>query len=308
MEDGQRQNRRGLATGGLFFFETIFLLALVATSVPGVVLAIRALREIRGSGGKLAGLSRARFSVLAWLALPAGFFGLGGIFTLFADNGVPPYWRNLLAALLLATSALGVMTIRQFIRWTRDSSASAPDIRRHVWRFVAAVFLAGVCVIAYVREEKATRNSYGVPTGNRATIKMNILPGKMVEFRIVRIDVSGKETPLGIEGRIPAPVSSSIQADFTVSTTERWKQSPRQEIVVRCETASGEIYRKSAFLDDQWKFPASAYGQSQMFSMKQDRMELATRSNWLGKTVETLYFETIASTHTETAPALEKQP
>ncbi len=277
-------------------------------AILGFDFGVRAVREIRSSGGKLAGLKRAIASVLSWPALLVMLMVFSAISMMFADNGVATVWRMLLAVLLLVTSGLGVVMIVRIFRRTRDHRPAAGSVGAHVWRFAATASVAAVCVFAYVREERATREAYLDPTGTKWTIGMDILSRKMVDFRVVRIDLDGNETPLGIEGTIAAPVGGNVQAEFTLVATNRWKESSRQKIEAGYEVASGEAYRKSVYLDDHWKFTTSGNGRSQMLSMKQDRMEVATRSNWLGKKVETLYFETVASTHTEPAPAVEKHP
>lgn len=304
--EASHSQSRSLLPGELLF-AGVFFLFLIGIALPGTMLAMRALREIRGSGGRLAGFKRASFALLTWPAVLVAVFAVGGISVMSADNGVGTVWRIVFAIPLLATSGLGVVMLLRVFRWMKDSGPAAASFSAHVWRFAAAASVAAVCVFAYVLEERATRKAYLVLGGTKATIEMNILPGKMVDFRIVRIDENGQETPVGIEGTIAAPAGRNVQAEFTLVTTDRWKESSLQKIEASCETASGETFRKSAFLDDHWKFTTSGKGRSQMFSMKQQRFEVATRSNWLGKKVETLYLETIASTQTEPAPAVEKK-
>ncbi len=304
-----RQSERGAMPqngSSIAIMPILFLIGIIV--LPGTLLGMRALREIRGSGGKLAGLTRSSFAVLTWPTLIFAPLALASFTTISADSGVATVWRILLGTLLIATCALGVVTFRRFIRWTSNSLPAAPGISAHVRRFAATAAVAAVCVFAYVREERATRKSFLEPTGTRWTIEMEILPRKMMDFRVVRVDIAGKETALGVEGTITAPVDRNVHAKFTVTTTERWKGSPRQKIEVSYAVPSGDTYTRSVFLDEHWKFTTSGTGRSQMFSMKQQRIEIATRSNWLGEKVETLYLETIASEHTAPAPAVEKQP
>jgi tRNA A-37 threonylcarbamoyl transferase component Bud32 len=300
--------QRGMMPVGVFILAAFFLVLLGATAGVGMLFGARAGREIRSSRGKLAGLKRAVVSALSWPALLMMLMLLGAIATLFADNGVGTVWRMLLVVLLLIASGLDVVMILRTLRWIKDPSPAAAKLSGHVWRFAASAVVAAICVIAYIREERVTRAAYLEPSGTKVTVDMSIPAGKMQTYRVVRIDLEGAETSVDIDGSISAPVDQNLQTRLMVTTTDRWKESPRQKIEASYQALSGEIYKKSAFLDDHWKFTTSGEMRAPMDG-KKDRLELATRHNWLGKKVETLYLENVDSTNTPLpAPAVEKQP
>jgi hypothetical protein len=168
--------------------------------------------------------------------------------------------------------------------------------------------VAAVCVVAYVREERATREAYLDPSVTSTTFDLNIPAGKTLTYRVVRIDLKGNETPVDIDGSIVAPVDQHLHTRLVVTTTDRWKESPRQKMEASYQGLSGKTYKETVFLDDHWKFTTEGEGNAPMDG-KKDRLELATRYDWLGKKVETLYFETVDSANTPIpAPAVEKQP
>ncbi len=293
------------------YWTMVVLQLLIFLGVPAILgfgFGVRAVREIRSSGGKLAGLKRAIASVLSWPALLVMLMVFSAISMMFADNGVGTVWRMLLVVLLLVTSGLGVVMIQRVFRWVKDPRPAAASVSAHVWRFVATASVAAICVIAYVREERATRKAYFDPSVTSTTFDLNIPAGKTLTYRVVRIDLKGNETPVDIDGSIVAPVDQHLHTRLVVTTTDRWKESSRQKMEARYQGLSGANYKKSAFLDDHWKFTTEGEGNAPM-NGKKDRLELATRYNWLGRKVETLYFETLDSTHSAIpAPAVEKRP
>jgi len=307
------KKQTGFGSGGLFIFATIFLLFLVSTAGPGIVLAVRALGRIRNSGGTLAGFTRAIVAALTWpalLVLTMAGYGLAAI--------VRPgdLLTLLLGVLLLAASGLGVVMMRKVILWVRNSGAAGSP-RRHVWLFAATAFIAVICMGANIRGSEKLQfvmryksdSADSEKSGAKTELKMNVAAGKMMTFQVVRIDEQGKETPVALSGVIHAPTDRDFEATLTVTSTESKKSGVRQELSLGYRVFTGERYSETVSLDDKWTFRLSGQGSSQIFEGNKKRIELGTRNDLFGKKVETLYIEIIGSTLPGApAPAIEKQP
>ena len=281
----------GMRDRNAFFFPWLFVFLIVATAGPGTMLAMRALREIRSSGGRLAGLKRAMFAALAWPCLLTMFMTGVGISTLSRDSSVSTVWRLLMGMLLLAGGGLGVVMARQVWRWIEQAPA-VKTLHGHVWRFGVTTLVALLCLGAYVRQKNASMEAYLEPRGTKMTAEVTIAAGRKLQFRIIRVDAEGKVTPLELDGVIHAPEGHHLRTTLEIVTTDRWKESTRQQIETSYQAPDGKTYSRSVFLDDVWIFNASGKGAWQFTEGEKQRYELATRQDWFGRKTETLYIET----------------
>jgi hypothetical protein len=282
MRDG-----RDLSLLGVFV-----LTVLAATTVPGTMLAMRALREIRSTGGKVAGFKRAMTAALAWPSILVVFMSCLGISIVFQESGVSTAWRLLVSSLLLAAGGLGVLMVRQTFRWMKDAHPAIP-LSGHVWRSSAAALLAFVCLGAYVRQREASMKAYLEPSGTKMTMELNLPAGKTMSFRIVRVNARGEASPLELGGTISAPDDRHLHTTLEIVSTSRWKESDRQKLEASYNIINGQTNSRSVFLDEDWKFNTSGKGSSPLMEGEKQRDELATRYDWLGRKVETLYVEIV---------------
>jgi hypothetical protein len=255
------------------------------------MLAMRALREIRSSGGRLAGSKRAMFAALAWPCLLTMFMTGVGISTLSRDSSVSTVWRLLMGMLLLAGGGLGVVMARQVWRWMEQAPA-VKALHGHVWRFGVTALVALLCLGAYVRQKNASTDAYLEPRGTKMTAEVTIAAGRKLQFRLIRADAEGKVTPLELNGVIHTPEDQNLRTTLEIVTTDRWKESTCQQIEASYHAPNGKSYSRSVFLDDVWIFNTSGKGAWQFTEGEKQRYELATRQDWFGRKVETLYIET----------------
>ena len=284
----------GMRDRNAFFFPWLFVFLIVATAGPGTMLAMRALREIRSSGGRLAGLKRAMFAALAWPCLLTMFMTGLGIYTLSRDSSVSTVWRLLMGLLLLAGGGLGVVMARQVWRWIEQAPAMKA-LHGHVWRFGVTTIVALLCLGTYVRQKNVSAQAYLEPRGTKMNAEVTIAAGKMLQFRLVRVDAEGKVTRLELDGVIHAPEGHHLRTTLEIVTTERWKGSERQQIVASYQALDGKTYSRSVFLDDAWEFNTSGKGEWQFVEGEKQRYELATRHDWFGRKLETLYVEEVVA-------------
>ncbi len=278
---------------GMFFPQhVLFLFLLAVTAGPGTMLAIRALREICRTGGKLAGFTRAMIAALTWPSLLIVFMTCVGISTLSYDSSVSTVWRLLMGLLLLTGSGLGVVMVRQVWRGMKQAPA-VKALHGHVWRFGVTALVALLCLGAYVRQKNASMDAYLDPSGTKMSAEVSIAAGKKLQFRLIRVDAEGKVTPLELEGVIHAPEAQDIRTTLEIVTTDRWKESARQHIEASYQAPDGKTYSRSVFLDDVWKFNTSGKGAWQFVEGEKQRYELATRADWMGRKLETLYVEEV---------------
>jgi len=284
----------GMRDRNAFFFPWLFVFLIVATAGPGTMLAMRALREIRSSGGRLAGLKRAMFAALAWPCLLTMFMTGVGISTLSRDSSVSAVWRLLMGLLLLVGGGLGVVMARQVWRWIEQAPAMKA-LHGHVWRFGVTTIVALLCLGTYVRQKNVSAQAYLEPRGTKMNAEVTIAAGKMLQFRLVRVDAEGKVTRLELDGVIHAPEGHHLRTTLEIVTTERWKGSERQQIVASYQALDGKTYSRSVFLDDAWEFNTSGKGEWQFVEGEKQRYELATRHDWFGRKLETLYVEEVVA-------------
>jgi tRNA A-37 threonylcarbamoyl transferase component Bud32 len=281
----------GMQGRNAFFFPWFFVILIVATAGPGTMLAMRALREIRSSEGRLAGLKRAMFAALAWPCLLTMFMTGVGISTLSRDSSVSTVWRLLMGMLLLAGGGLGVVMARQVWRWMEQAPA-VKALHGHVWRFGVTALVALLCLGAYVRQKNASMEAYLEPHGTKMTAEVTIAAGRKLQFRLIRADAEGKVTPLELNGIIHTPEDQNLRTTLEIVTTDRWKESTRQQIEASYHAPNGKSYSRSVFLDDVWIFNTSGKGAWQFTEGEKQRYELATRQDLFGRKTETLYIET----------------
>jgi hypothetical protein len=274
------------------FFSWLFVFLIVATAGPGTMLAMRALREIRSSGGRLAGSKRAMFAALTWPCLLTLFMTWVGISTLSLESSVSAVWRLLMGILLLAGGGLGVVMAREVWRWMEQAPA-VKAMHGHVWRFGITTIVALLCLSAYVRHQNVSEQAFLEPRGTKMTAEVKIAAGKKLQFRLIRVDAEGKVTPLELEGVIQSPEGQNLRTTLEIVTTERWKKSPRQQIEASYQAPEGKTYSRSVFLDDAWEFTPSVKGEWQFVEGERQRYELATRHDWIGRKLETLYVEEV---------------
>jgi hypothetical protein len=259
------------------------------------MLAVRALREIRSAGGKMAGFKRSIVAALTWPALLVVFMAVYGLREIVNDSGVSIVWRILLCLVLLGASGLGVVMMRQVFRWMQNPrSEETPS--RHVWRFATIAFVAVLCVGAFIPHKASSLAAYRQPSGTKGTWKLTVGAGKMTTFRVVRVNAHGNETPLEIGGTILAPFDRDFHTTLEIVCTDRWKENSRQQLTASYPAFSGQTYSRTAFLDDKWRFVTSGNDSLPQLEGQKERFELATRHDWFGRRLETLYVETVAAT------------
>jgi tRNA A-37 threonylcarbamoyl transferase component Bud32 len=280
----------GMRDRNAFFFPWFFVFLIVATAGPGTMLAMRALREIRSSGGRLAGLKRAMLAALAWPSLLVVFMTCVGISTMSHESSVSTFWRLLVGLLLLTSGALGMVMVRQVWCWMKQTP-TVKVLHGHVWRFGVTALVALLCLGAYDRQKNAFMDAYLEPHGTKMTAEVTIAAGKKLQFRLIRVDAEGKVTSLELQGVILAPEAQDLRTTLEIVTTDGWKESARQQIVASYRAPNGKTYSHSVFLDDVWTFNTSGSGSWQFVEGEKQRYELATRYDWMGRKLETLYVE-----------------
>jgi serine/threonine protein kinase len=272
---------------------SLFLIAI--TAIPGTIFALRTLRLLRSPDSNPAGLKRSIISALAWPAIVVALMLAFAIATAFADNAVGTVWRMLLAALLIVASGLGITTIAGLFRSMSARPPAAAPTRPRIWPFATAASLALLCSAAYLLKVRSSNDSYLHPSGTRMAMDISLPPGTSLSYQLIRVSSDGHESPMDINGRIFAPPDSPLLASLVVLTTARWKNSALQQIEISHHSPTGSTSRKTIQLDDPWKFTSSGSAHLQLTQGLKERAELASRSNWYGKKLESLYLVTVAS-------------
>ena len=277
-----------MVPGGLLILAAVFLLLLAAAIVPGAVLAMRALREIRSSGGEKGGFMRAIVAALSWPAILVVAMTSFGIAALIAESDERNLWRTLLGFLLLAASGTGVVMIRKIHGWAKSAHSVEWPLKQ-VWRFAAAAFVALACLGVSLRGSSKAANSE--PSGTKMELKTLVAAGKKATFRVVRINAEGNETPVELGGSIFSAGEQDFHTTLQIISKDSKKNGVRQELSASYTALSGETYSKTVFLDEKWKFNTSGRGSSQLIEGNKERFELATRDDWRGKKLESLFIE-----------------
>jgi hypothetical protein len=125
---------------------------------------------------------------------------------------------------------------------------------------------------------------------------MTIGAGTTLHFKVIRVDAEGKETPLELQSSLSAPDDQHLHTTLEVGLTDRWKKSDRQKLTAVLPGLHGDKYSRSVYLDDIWEVSRVEEGTE---STGDQRFELATRHDWMGRKRETLYIET---SHTKKQP------
>ena len=183
---------------------------------------------------------------------------------------------------------------RQIWRWMEQAPA-VKALHGHVWRFGITTIVALLCLGAYVRQKNASMDAYLEPRGTKMNAEVTIAAGKKLQFRLVRVDAEGKVTPLELDGVIHAPEGHHLRTTLEIVTTDQWKESTRQHIEARYQSLDGKSYSRSVFLDDAWEFNTSGKGEWQFVEGEKQRYELATRHDWFGRKLETIYVEEVVA-------------
>jgi tRNA A-37 threonylcarbamoyl transferase component Bud32 len=278
--------------GGLLIITALVALLIAAMAGTGILLATRALREIRTSGGKLAGFTRAMVAALTWPALIVISVAVVGLAVLISGISERDALLLLIAVFLLTESWIGVAMMRRVHAWAK--SPSSPSPQKYVWSFAGVACLTSLCfVLFYLAPSKPVTPQ---PSGTRMELKTMVAAGKMVTFRVVRIDAEGNETPLELGGSILPPAGRDFHTTLKIVSTQPRNSGERQKLSASYTAPSGETFSKSISLDEKWKFHTAAKGASQVIEGNKERLELATRDDWRGKKVETLYVELTGTT------------
>lgn len=266
------------------------LLLIVPMAGLGVMFAKRSLLQIREAEGKLAGVTRAKFAALAWPWLLSVLMFGAGIFTLFDENVLGMIWKLSVSLLLLSSSVLGVIMSFRVSRWVRDESHSKP-VRGYVWRFVITAVIALICLGSYIGQRSQSLKSYLHEHGATMRAKIRVAAGATMRFQLIRVDAEGKETPLEMQSSISAPENQDLYAELKIVLTDRWKNSDQQKLSA---TLTG-VYSRSVLLDDIWEVTTISDGSETVWANEKQRYEFAIRRDWLGRKVETLYVEHVAT-------------
>ncbi len=274
----------------LFLPVSILVLLLVASAVIGVIQAIRALRRLRSTGGKVADAKRSLVMLVIWPSLLAACMAAFSILPFVDDSAISLPRRVLLHGLLVITSVLGVELVFKTILSMRqgfpDGACRGPAIR-----FAIAVFISFVSIGAYSWERASTMASYLEPSGTKAQVKLSLAAGKKLGFRLIRMNTTGEVIELAVVGTIQAPDDVGYTSTLEIVTTNRWKGSSSQHIEVSYRAPGGQLYSRSLYLDETWEFNTTEKGSSQLIEGEKQRYEIATRHGWMGGKLETLYLE-----------------
>jgi hypothetical protein len=217
-----------------------------------------------------------------------------GFFTLLDENVLGMKWKLPVGLLLIASSVLGIVMNAQISRWLKE--ARSAKISGHVWRFVLAALIALTGLYHYGKQRSLAWEDYQKENSAGLNVKMTISAGTTLHFKVIRVDAEGKETPLELQSSLSAPDDQLLHTTLEVGLTERWKKSDRQKLSAILLGLHGDKYSRSVYLDDIWEISRVEEGTE---STGDERFELATRHDWLGRKRETLYIET---THTKKQP------
>jgi tRNA A-37 threonylcarbamoyl transferase component Bud32 len=284
------QSRKGNEALVIVFF----WLPLVILAGLGIGFATRSLRQIRGSEGRTPGTKRAKFAAFMWPWLSIVLMSGAGFFTLLDENVLGMKWKLPVGLLLIASSVLGIVMNAQISRWLKE--ARSAKISGHVWRFVLAALIALTGLYHYGKQRSLAWEDYQKENSAGLNVKMTISAGTTLHFKVIRVDAEGKETPLELQSSLSAPDDQLLHTTLEVGLTERWKKSDRQKLSAILLGLHGDKYSRSVYLDDIWEISRVEEGTE---STGDERFELATRHDWLGRKWETLYIET---THTKKQP------
>lgn len=273
-----------LFPGGIFLISALFIIVPAIIAATGILLATHTLCEIRNSDGRLAGFTRAIVSALWLPTLLAICMACGGIATFIF--GIGDVLQMLAGLFLLAASWLGIVMIRRIYAWAK--SPTAPSPQKYVWSFAAAAGFTLFCCVLFIRVP--SRPIVSTPVQTKIELNTMVEVGKMVTFRVVRIDAEGNEKVLELGGTILPPEDQSFETTLVIISTQP-KNGEGQKLSASYTAPTGNTFSKSVSLDDTWKFHASAKGASQLIDGNKERLELATREDWSGKILETLYLE-----------------
>jgi hypothetical protein len=172
----------------------------------------------------------------------------------------------------------------------------------------------------YLQKKDASMAAYLKPSGTRMALEMRVAAGKEFHFRLIRVDAEGKVTPLELNGAIQSPEGQDFRTTLELVSTDRWKESARQQLTASYHTPDGKNYSRSVILDEHWKLVTSGKGSLPLLAGERQRFEVAARNDWLGRKRETLYVEVVGSGQSEAssdhdarrpiapAPEAKKQP
>jgi hypothetical protein len=279
--------------GGQRVFMMLFLLLLLVLAGLGIGIATRALRQIRDSGGKLAGTTRAKFAALMWPWLSIVFMVSYGIFIL-TDPVLGKEWNAVASVPVFASSVLGFVMIRQISRWLKN--ARPAKVSGHVWRFAIVTALAMSVVSTHLQERKSAMHRYLIEGGAKMTVKIKITAGTTMHFKLIRVDTKGKETPLELQSSIHAPDDQELHTQLEINLTDRWKNNPRQKLTASVKGLNGQNSSRTILLDDLWVVTDIRKGNEMVMENVKQRWEFATRHDWVfGTRVETLYLEVVST-------------
>ena len=138
---------------------------------------------------------------------------------------------------------------------------------------------------------KAYLNEHGATM----TLKIRVAAGATMHFKVIRVDADGKETPLELQTSISAPDDQDLHTQLELNLTDRWIKSDRQKLSATLPGLHGVHYSRSILLDDIWKVTTISEGSETALENEKKRYEFATRHDWFGRKVETLYVEQTAT-------------
>lgn len=269
-----------LFPGGIFLVSALFIIVPAIIAGTGILLATRALSEIRNSDGKIAGFTRAIVSALWLPTLLAICMACGGIATFIF--GISDVLQMLAGMFLLAASWLGIVMMRRIYAWAK--SPTAPSPQKYLWSFAAAAGITLFCLVAIMRSSTDTAEW-------KMEMKTKVAAGKEVTFRLVSIDAEGNEKPLELSGSILSLEDKDFHATIHIIRMQQPVATGLKDLLVQYTVPSGNTYSKTITLYEKWKFTSQGLGSSQVMLDEKERIELATRADWRGKKCETLYLE-----------------
>jgi tRNA A-37 threonylcarbamoyl transferase component Bud32 len=284
-------------------------LATLCCAVIGFILGARALGEIRRSGGVKTGLGSAIFATTAWPIVFLFFLSTVSMKVLSSGEGPTFGPVAFIFIVLLPVLVAAWLLVRSLYRWAggverKDGTRFHPGfgiplLMAMLLPIGGPLLMAEIAIRIFPADSRRSKShafnaARSEERGIELKSKVRVAAGKMITFRLVRIDARGNETPVEIGGTIYAPQDRDFQTTLSIIVKEpKMDKSDRmRELTASCELLRG-AYLKTVYFEEDWKFITSGKGSHQLLEEQKDRLELATRENWRGEKVESLFLETV---------------
>jgi tRNA A-37 threonylcarbamoyl transferase component Bud32 len=291
-------------------FYLILVLSALGVGVPailGIAFGAGVLGEVRRSAGKKRGFLRGMFSTTTWPALlSATMIGIVVVTSIVAKT--PFAGRNtllVLGCLLLLAGGLGIVFIRRLACWTKQDPAT-PKMQTHMWRFMAATFVALICLVSTLLSDPVFNLSKLMPgavsvapiKGPLVEFKTSVPAGMAATFRLLRVVVNGGETQVGASGSMIAPDGEPLGVTLRYSQTGMMNsgRAVGWQIVTDCEKIGQRISTTTEF-SGHWQFLKN--DQREYFLQKSQILRIKLASSLIDGASEALYIEIVTAPRPE---------